>query len=239
MAGTTLKVTMLADLVESGGEPVTFGRQGDLVVDEANRFLHRIVGRFVRRDGLWWLQNHCRRGALRLESEVHGARIEVRPGGQVPVPGGSFVVTFTAGQANYELECWADVASTDGSVAWGGGGTANDPDGTLDFGRIPLTAEQHLLCVALAARRLAGDDGLPTNHEVAAALGWSITKLNRKLDYVCARFDRAGVAGLRGAPGDLATDRRRVLVDHLLGQQLVTVEDLGLVGALGTRRAIG
>jgi hypothetical protein len=39
------------------GESLTFGRRGDLEVDD-NPFMHRVVGRFVYRQGVWWLQNH-------------------------------------------------------------------------------------------------------------------------------------------------------------------------------------
>ena len=38
------------------GESLSFGRAGDLVIDD-NPYLHRIVGRFVCRDGAWWLDN--------------------------------------------------------------------------------------------------------------------------------------------------------------------------------------
>lgn len=222
----SLTVAVGEDLVSSAGDPVTFGRSGDLVIDDANRFLHRVVGRFVFRDGLWWLQNHSRRGVIVLESMGTASRLKVAPGGQFPVPGGSFCVGFSAGKANYELECWTKT-TVDAGSQW-----ALDTDageGTLEFGRIPLTAEQHLLCVALASERLRGRPNLPSNLETAATLGWSITKFNRKLDYVCAKFAQAGVRGLRGDRSGVAQDRRKALVDHLIEQHLVTADDLRLL----------
>jgi hypothetical protein len=35
---------------------LNFGRAGDLPVD-SNQFMHRLVGRVVSREGVWWLQN--------------------------------------------------------------------------------------------------------------------------------------------------------------------------------------
>src|SRR2546430_1271144 len=32
----------------------TFGRAADLVIDDANPYLHRVVGRFAWHDRLWW-----------------------------------------------------------------------------------------------------------------------------------------------------------------------------------------
>lgn len=222
----SLTVAVGEDLVRSTGDAVTFGRRADIVVDEANRFLHRVVGRFVLRDEMWWLQNHSRHNELVLESMDTGSRLSVAAGGQFPVPGGSFVVCFGAGKANYELDCWT-CTRVDSGVVWAADSVSGD--GTLEFGRIPLTAEQHLLCVALASERLQGRHGLPSNLETAAMLGWSITKFNRKLDYVCGKFAGSGVRGLRGDRSGLAQDRRSVLVAHVVAQQLVTADDLGLL----------
>ncbi len=66
---------------------------------------------------------------------------------------------------------------------------------------------------------------LPANRVVAETLGWSVTKLNRKLDYLCLRLDRAGVAGLVGDAGRLASDRRERLLNHAINARLVTPGD--------------
>ena len=235
MSGATLRVAIGDEAVGSEGDPITFGRQADLIIDESNRFLHRVVGRFVCREGLWWVQNHSSRGSLTLESLDTASRLDLGVGGQFPVPGGSFLVAFGAGKANYELECWA-MAPNELRVAWDAASALGD--GTLEFGRIPLTSEQHLLCIALAESRLLGHMVIPSNVETAARLGWSITKFNRKLDYVCGKFATAGVRGLRGDRVDLAADRRRVLVDHVIKQQLVSIDDLGLLGDHAATRAV-
>ena len=72
---------------------------------------------------------------------------------------------------------------------------------------------------------------LPTNRQIAAGLGWTITKYNRKLDGLCVKFAAHGVSGLRGSTDALARDRRLRLVDHALHAGIVTPADLALLDA--------
>ena len=92
-----------------------------------------------------------------------------------------------------------------------------------------LTDEQRLLLLALAEGTLRdphNSDELPTNRAVARRLGWSITKFNRKLDNLCNRFTKLGVGGLRGSIDQLATDRRRRLVEHAIESGLIARSQL-------------
>ena len=86
-------------------------------------------------------------------------------------------------------------------------------------------AEQRLLLVALAEAQLRDPSAvldLPTNRQIAASLGWTITKYNRKLDGLCVKFAAHGVSGLRGSTRSRATapaprrprSRRVRLADH-------------------------
>ncbi len=206
------------------GDSLTFGRRADLHIDD-NPYLHRVVGRFVERQGMWWLQNHGSRIALELRDADSPARYTVLPGQQVAVVAKRFLVGFSAGPAAYELEgsrSGVPLRADDEGMALG---TA-----TVDFGVVPLSAEQHLLLVALSERRLtSGDREVATNQAMADRLGWTITKFNRKLDHLCAKLAREGVRGLRGGPDGLALDRRLALVDHAVDVRLVTAEDLGLL----------
>ena len=96
---------------------------------------------------------------------------------------------------------------------------------TIALGDIMLTDEQRLLLLALAEGPLRdphSNDELPTNRAVARRLGWSITKFNRKLDNLCNRFTKLGVGGLRGSIDQLATDRRRRLVEHAIESGLIS-----------------
>jgi hypothetical protein len=103
---------------------------------------------------------------------------------------------------------------------------------TVALGDVMLTDEQRLLLLALAESTLREPhfkDELPANRAVARRLGWSITKFNRKLDNLCNRFTKLGVGGLRGSIDQLATDRRRRLVDHAIGSGLITADQLALL----------
>ena len=96
---------------------------------------------------------------------------------------------------------------------------------TIALGDLLLTDEQRLLLLALGKTTLLDPhsaDELPTNRAVARRLGWSITKFNRKLDNLCNRFTKLGVGGLRGWIDQLATDRRRRLVEHAVESGLIT-----------------
>jgi hypothetical protein len=56
-----------------------------------------------------------------------------------------------------------------------------------------------------------------------------MTTFNRKLDNVCEKLDKLGVAGLRGGAGNLATSRRARLVEYAVATHLVGTEDLALL----------
>jgi hypothetical protein len=70
---------------------------------------------------------------------------------------------------------------------------------------------------------------VPSLADAAQRLGWTSTRLNRKLDNVCAKLTKEGVKGLHGGPGRLAVDRRSRLVEYALAARVVTVEDLALL----------
>ncbi len=141
----------------------------------------------------------------------------------MPITYDRFVVRFSAGPTAYEIEGECEVE----------GGLQRQPASvageTREFGVVPVSGEQHLLLVALCAPVLRGDVDLATNQQIADLFGWTITKFNRKLDSLCAKFSNQGVRGLRGSSGSLAMDRRQVLIDHALTAKLVTADDLGLL----------
>lgn len=205
-------------------QDMTFGRSGDLVVDD-NRFMHRVVGRFVCREGVWWLQNLGTRGRLELLDAQSGTLLELAPGQQLPIVACDFVVRFTAGPTSYEITgvragepLHADDA---GEVV----GTA-----TIDFGDVPLSPEQHLLVVCLFESKLR-TGRIEGGNVMAARLGWSANKFNRKLDVVCEKLHRAGVPGVKGELGLNADGRRETVLDWALSNGVVTRNDLALVRA--------
>jgi hypothetical protein len=150
----------------------------------------------------------------------------------------SSVVAFEAGGCSYELTVdladsgFESAADAEDPAVWTG-------EVTTTASSLPMSAEQHLLLVALAEGRLrdpsaAGD--LPTNRQIASRLGWTITKYNRKLDGLCVKFAAAGVSGLRGSSDALARDRRVRLVDHAVHAGVVTADDLALLSEYVSRR---
>lgn len=210
-------------------ESLTMGREGDVVIDE-NPYLHRRFLRLEHHDGLWWLANV----GSQLSATVadHDGRVQtwLAPGARVPLVLPACCVWFSAGPTSYEIEIFVEDAPFE-VVA------PEEPDaGSTTYGRASLTPEQRLLLVALAEpmlrRRAPGAVDTPSSAEVAARLGWTITKFNRKLDNVCQKLGRLGVRGLHGGSERVASDRKARLVEYSLAARLVTQDDLTLLDGL-------
>jgi hypothetical protein len=220
------------DLGEHGR--LSFGRAADLVLEE-DPYLHRTVGEFVAADGHWWLRNTGTRTTLTVRDRGGEHLVVVGPGGAAALLPGEQSVTFSSGPHRYEL----DVVLERPEPFVHEPGDLVDPlaERTLEWGRVPLNDDQRLLLVALAEPLLrdpaAVDVALPTNRATAALLGWTLTKLNRKLDHLCLKLARAGVGGLHGDVAVLAADRRRRLVEHAVEVGLVAAEDLDLLDPPG------
>jgi hypothetical protein len=209
------------------GEELTFGRQADLRVDD-NRHLHRVLGRFWSRGDVWWLTNEGRAITIQIADADSRSSVQLAPGSEIALSFPNSVLRFRAGITDYELivhvpDRGADESDEDPF-------DADDDEGdTIALGDIMLTPEQRLLLLALGESTLRdphNSDELPTNRAVARRLGWSITKFNRKLDNLCDRFTKLGVGGLRGSIDQLATDRRRRLVEHAVESGLITRDQL-------------
>jgi hypothetical protein len=216
--------------IETSDE-LTFGRAGDLRIDD-NRHLHRVLGRLWARDEQWWLSNEGRAISIQIADADSRSNVVLAPGSEVALSFPNSIVRFRAGITDYELtlrvpdredeEEEDDEDSED--ALW------DDEFGdTVGLGDVLLTDEQRLLLLALAEPTLRDPhtkEELPANRAVARRLGWSITKFNRKLDNLCNRFTKLGVGGLRGSIDQLATDRRRRLVDHAIESGLISADQL-------------
>lgn len=220
--------------VEPGAE-LTFGRQADLHIDD-NRHLHRILGRFWSRGDSWWLTNEGRSITIQIADADSRSSVHLAPGSEIALSFPNSILRFRAGITDYEvivrvpdrgareddLEPDDDVSELDDDVV----------GDTIALSDLPLADEQRLLLLALSEGTLRnphGNDEMPTNRAVARRLGWSITKFNRKLDNLCNRFTKLGVGGLRGSIDQLATDRRRRLVEHAIETGLVRPDQLELL----------
>lgn len=203
----------------------TFGRNASIVIDEANLYMHRIVGSFVHHQRGWWLRNDGATVDLAINYR-DGRASRVPPGAAEPLVGSGGVVRFKAGASNYELAFRLDepvLPPPPPEVERG-------DRITQPFGVIRLNDDQRLLLAALAEPWLDTPPHespvLAANAEVALRLGWSLKKLERKLDYLCGRLSDLGVPGLRGNKGGEAKDRRQRLIEHVLATSMVDGRDL-------------
>lgn len=202
------------------------GREGDLEVDD-NPYLHRRFLTLARYDGMWWLSNVGSRLSATVTDATGGLQAWVAPGARLPLVFAHTNVVFTAGPTTYEFAVHLTAPAF--RQEW----TADSGEGQTTIGPVLLTESQRALVVALAEPMLRRDgtglSSIPSSAKASQRLGWQLTKFNRKLDNVCDKLDRAGVAGLRGGPGKLATNRRARLVEHAVTSHLVTPADLRLL----------
>lgn len=223
----TLGVEFLDDRWEVGpGHDFTFGRAADLCVDESNLYLHRVVGLLRSRDHTWWLHNVGE--WLELEVRTVNGNVHTMAADTRLAVVSRCEVRFSAGNANYAI----GLAPEEDPRLREGFKVIADAPSTNRFAVIELNPEQRMLLAALCEHRLrptGGGESLPANRQVALRLGWSITKFNRKLDYLCRRLASEGVAGLQGGRGGRATSRRERLVEHALTTGLISAADLVLL----------
>ena len=206
------------------GDELTFGRAGDVCVDEANLYMHRIVGLVRHRNSQWWLHNSSQWIELHVHTEK-GSRHTMASNTRLALVV-NCEVRFGAGNANYMVR----LSPTNSELRDDVVRVIADAPSTSQFGVIELNDEQRLLLAALCENRLQRiDEDLPPNKDVANRLRWSITKFNRKLDHLCHQLENEGVAGLRGGRGHRASARRENLVDHAVATGLITVEDLDVL----------
>lgn len=201
--------------------PLIFGRGAELDVD-SNPFLHRSVGRFVFADGLWWVENLSDRSPLRISAGETSVILAAND--RSPLTRRDTIICFEAGPCNYEIRVHLEeIPETTPPLT-----LDDDRTVTLNPVVIPLNYEQRLLLTALAEPWLKDHHHrgpMPTNRSVADRLGWTDTKFNRKLDYLCSQLARHGVPGMR-VTGRRALERRSHLVEHMLLTGQITVDDL-------------
>jgi len=208
--------------------PFTIGRDADLIVDDANRHLHRRLLAVERRRGLYVLANIGTRLSVSVGAPDGCVESQLAPGGVLALVLGQHVVRFAAGPTTYELALHIPSAPF-----------APEPPRPADAGadatvrRTPLSPDQLAVLTVLAEPVLRGGKwaaaALPSNRAAADRLGWTLTKYNRKLDNLCAKFEARGVRGLHGASDRLANNRRARLVEYAISAGLVTRADLSVL----------
>lgn len=202
------------------------GREGDLALDD-NPYLHRSFLRISRRAGLWWLDNVGSRISATISDQEGRMQAWLAPEAGLPVVFARTAVIFTAGPTTYEIFLVLDEPQFQAVSP-----PIQAPRG-VTLGNVTFTPDQLLMIIVLAEPALRnqgwGRADLPSNQEAAQRLGWATSRFNRKLDNVCQKLSKAGVKGLHGGPGRLATDRRTRLVEYALAARWVTAQHLGLL----------
>lgn len=205
---------------------LSVGRESDLVIDE-NPYLHRRFLQIYPEHGMWWIGNTGNQLSATVTDDSGHVQAWLGPGARLPIVFERLQVLFSAGATTYDFTIHAETEYF-ASVS-----PFMDRSGATTIDPVALTANQRLLIVALCESMLRdrgrGRGDIPTSAVAAARLGWTLTAFNRKLDNVCDKLDRAGVSGLRGGRGNLATNRRARLVEYAVSTKLVTGEDLALL----------
>jgi hypothetical protein len=146
------------------------------------------------------------------------------PGVTIPVPFANTALTFSAGSANYRIvTCTAAPGVVDHDLL--------EEEPTVERTESPallrFNSEQMELLAALAAPRIGGPittADLPGSSELAHHLGWSTSKLNRKLDRLCSKLHGAGLQGVSGPSGENASERRLILANFAVESGLIAVQ---------------
>ena len=212
-------------------QPLTIGRDADLDIDD-NPYLHRVFLQIHREHDLWWLTNVGSTLTATVADKKGLFQAWLSPGARIPLALDAFTVWFTAGPTTYDFDILVDSPAFEAVVP----DAPVEPDptsGETTVGRVSMTPDQRLLVIALCEAFLrttyAGSGHIPSSADAAARLGWTVTKFNRKLDNVCQKLADAGIRGLHGGPGKLASNRKNRLVEHALSTRMVTVVDLALL----------
>jgi len=208
------------------GSPFSIGRESDLTIDD-NPYLHRTFLRLYEDFGLWWIANVGNLLSATVSDSTGTVQAWLAPGAKLPIVFQTMHVMFSAGSSTYDFTIHAEDDFYNTSLS------ASHEGGTTTILPVTLTTSQRLLIVALSesilTQAVPGRGAIPSSAEAAARLGWSMTTFNRKLDNVCSKLDKLGVAGLRGGAGHLATNRRARLVEYAVATRLVSLEDVMLL----------
>jgi len=205
----------------------TIGREGDLSVDD-NPYLHRSFLELRCEQGVWLLANVGKQLSATIGDEEGQLVAHLAPGAVVPLVVDRTYVRFGAGPTTYEVR----LVLPDPPFRTARPDAVVEPGALSTPTRSPaeLTPDQRLLVLALAEHALvrtgSGPSALPTSADAARRIGWSERKFNKKLDQVCQKLAKAGVRGLHGGPGDIASNRRARLVEYCLASRVVTEDDL-------------
>jgi len=192
---------------------MTFGRAADIVLDDANLYMHRICGVFDVAGDHWVLEN-CGASTPLSVVDVNGSRVQVAPAGTAVLNAPSGAIRFVAGPTPYELlyEVEGQTASATGSeVAHDGVGP------TVNFGAYLTTKERHYLsCFARPWLKGTGTKA-PSFGEVAHLWGVSERTVEHTMRAVRKKMRESGI---------IRVDRIDELVEQVIAHGLLGVADV-------------
>lgn len=170
------------------GDSLSVGRTADFVVGGDDRYVHRLLFQLWHSGESWMIRNAG--SALTLTVEVRGgsslSRSQLGPRGVMPMPYGPSVITFSTKECDYEID--VDI-SLEGTV---GPGRPVAPDGEPTHTRYTPNVEEQELLDALSAplrTRPGGTDAdIAPVKTVAAQLGWTVKKTERKIETLCEKL---------------------------------------------------
>lgn len=192
-------------------DELTFGRNAALIVDEKNKFLHRVVGSFTPDAGGWCLSNRGSTVQIRLFA-IDGVHVIIPPGGRTMLGAHTGTVSFAAGPSNYELT-YRLVHAPDRAETL----PVTAGDETAEFG-VPLTKREIDFMIAFARPILTGS-GMPTPTyvEVASMFGVKKKTVDATLQRLRRKLIDSGITHLASTES---------LVTHLLATGRITYTHL-------------
>lgn len=205
---------------------VTVGRDGDLSFP-GNPHLHRHLVAVYWRDGGWWAENVGTWITVRYSASNEPLSSVLGVGKSIRLIDATTHVVFRAANTEYEVVIRIPADSGDDPPL------PAAPIGVTTLGPDALTIEQLIMLTAFCEPFLRapgiGLDNIPSMQSVEQLLGWSAAKLRRKLDHLCEKLARAGVAGLSSVPHVHARNRRIALIEWALATGIISSDSLKLL----------
>ncbi|HEX6685139.1 MAG TPA: hypothetical protein VF062_20280 [Candidatus Limnocylindrales bacterium] len=199
-------------------DTLSFGRSQrcTICLDPDDVGVSRQAGVVQAVQGIWWVVNKSRSQTLSVIDD-QGLRKVLAPGQRLPIDEPVWVVADgTNGSHRLRvLRATAEFGTDSGLMS----GVE-----TAIGARVSITADDRVAMVALFAEYLEDpprSDPQPKSYRAAAArLGWPRSTLVKRIEYLRARLDKAGVPNMTGF------NALAGLAEYALARRLITKEDL-------------
>lgn len=203
-------------------EALTFGRAATCRVrlDPDDRSISRLAGSIEHESGTWWV---CNRSAVRITVvDDLGIRSIVAPGRRTHIDG-PVTIVIEGSTRRHALEVWTDGAPAPGARPEDDGQLGS----TTTADEVVISERDRMALGALFAGYLESfpryDPHPRSYNDAAARLGWSRTRLMKRVEYIRIRLTRAGVPNLIG---ETALPH---LAEWALTTRVITRDDLELL----------